>query len=456
MSATFTTETRLSEKDAHDIITYAKLYARDFGIMERYAWHYIVSNKGIPNKSVFNTELQIRFGVTKRTANSVIYDMLGRYKALKELKKTESYQYKNKISHLESKIEKLKLTVNVLKIKAADNKLDDKQLARYCKLKKSLFYKKQKLQRYKDRLSQLEKDISENKYSLGFGGRKLFGAQYRLPENGFRSHVGWYNSYARRRDCNIFYLGSKDETSGNQMFQLSLEPDDAYAIKVRKDSKYASDEDKYITGKCRFSYLDDEIRNSIVNRDRPISYRLKIRGRKVYLQAIVQFETHDICATTMCDGAIGLDFNDGHIDMTETDKHGNIVAMKQYKLIYHGTGTKAVNEMRTTIAEIGKYALSKGKSIVKEDLSFIRKKARTSKAEGSPGKKYNRMIHTLDYSRYEDTIKNMATRKYIDMIEVNPAYTSQIGKTKYAGVRKIPVHNAAAYVIARRGQGFKD
>ena len=39
---------------------------------------------------------------------------------------------------------------------------------------------------------------------------------------------------------------------------------------------------------------------------------------------------------------------------------------------------------------------------------------------------------------------------------VNPAYTSKIGKQKYSKARKLTVHNAAAYVIARRGQGFED
>ena len=43
--------------------------------------------------------------------------------------------------------------------------------------------------------------------------------------------------------------------------------------------------------------------------------------------------------------------------------------MKQYRLRYHGTGGRAANEMRQVTAEIGRYALSKGKSIVKEDLS---------------------------------------------------------------------------------------
>jgi IS605 OrfB family transposase len=155
----------------------------------------------------------------------------------------------------------------------------------------------------------------------------------------------------------------------------------------------------------------------------------------------------------MVHGAIGLDFNDGHIDLAETDGKGNLVAMDRYRLKYHGTGGRAANEMRQVTAEIGKYALSKGKSIVKEYLSFARKKSQTEKGSG---KRYNRMLHTLDYSRYEDDIRNMAVRNGIDLIEVNPAYTSQIAETKYCPIRKIPVHNGAAYVIARKGQGYKD
>lgn len=453
--AVFTTETRLSERDARDIIEYVRQYRTDYGIVQRYVWNRIVQNKGKFDKSKLNMEVQKKFSVSKRTANSIIYDMKGRYKALKELKKTEKYQLTHKIQHLEEKAEKLADTVNTMKAKASANELNDQQLQTYRNLKKKLYFLHQRIQKKKDILAQLEKDIADGNYRLGFGGKRMFNSQYRLFENGYKSHTGWYNDYVGRRDCNIFYLGSKDETSGNQMFQLT--PDDGgYAIKVRKDGRYDAD-GRYVTGHCSFKYLDQEIRSSIQNQDRPLSYRMKIRGRKVYLQAVVQLDASQRpVVTTMHDGAIGIDFNSGHIDLSETDGKGNLVGMKQYMLYYHGTGAKAANEMRQVIASIGKYALMTGKSIVKEDLSFIKKKAQTSKAKGKYGKDYNRMIHTLDYSRYEEDMQNMTARLGIDLIEVNPAYTSKIAKEKYCKIRKIPVHSGAAFVIARRGQGFKD
>ena len=42
------------------------------------------------------------------------------------------------------------------------------------------------------------------------------------------------------------------------------------------------------------------------------------------------------------------------------------------------------------------------------------------------------------------------------VIEVNPAYTSLIGKIKYLKRLRCPVHVAAAYVIGRRGMGFRE
>jgi hypothetical protein len=40
--------------------------------------------------------------------------------------------------------------------------------------------------------------------------------------------------------------------------------------------------------------------------------------------------------------------------------------------------------------------------------------------------------------------------------EVNPAYTSVIGRVKYARPLGVSVHQAAALAIARRGMGFRE
>jgi hypothetical protein len=47
-------------------------------------------------------------------------------------------------------------------------------------------------------------------------------------------------------------------------------------------------------------------------------------------------------------------------------------------------------------------------------------------------------------------------RAGIEVIEVNPAYTSTIGAVNHAPQRGISVHQGAAMAIARRGLGFSE
>ena len=69
---------------------------------------------------------------------------------------------------------------------------------------------------------------------------------------------------------------------------------------------------------------------------------------------------------------------------------------------------------------------------------------------------YNKMLHLLDYGRYKQLCIDYSATYGVKLILVNPAYTSKIGKQKYMKPLKLSVHKAAAYVIARRGQGYTD
>ena len=92
-SKAFTIETRLNPRDNAKIIEYAKEYSVLYGKMIRFAWHRIKDGGQLPmKKSDFNTLLQKTFGVNKRVANSVIYEVTGIYRALYQLKWTEFFQ----------------------------------------------------------------------------------------------------------------------------------------------------------------------------------------------------------------------------------------------------------------------------------------------------------------------------------------------------------------------------
>ena len=60
------------------------------------------------------------------------------------------------------------------------------------------------------------------------------------------------------------------------------------------------------------------------------------------------------------------------------------------------------------------------------------------------------------YNKMISAIKARAEKMGVAVIDVNPAYTSQMGKMKYMRRFGISIHEAASFVIARRAMGFKE
>jgi len=407
-----------------------------------------------------NTHIQNTYNVDKRTANTLIQGVKGRKKALTELKKLELSALKVKQENLDKEIKGLKDEINEIKPKVAANNATEKETAAYRGNKKRLFCKQQRLERIKHKADGLENQLLHNKFTICWGTKKLFNAQHHLEDNNFKSKIGWLNTYRKQRDNQINYIGSIGEPCCNQNCQLSYdEPTDSFQLRIRKDLELMENKnDKFfvLTG-LNFKYQRDKLIELLREQDTPITIRIKREGTKWYLQVIITWVSYpDQIITDKAFGAIGLDFNSGFIQMAETDKYGNLVNLQAYPLKYHGTGNKAKSEIREVISDITLYAANKGKSVVIEDLDFKRKKAQASKAKGQKGKAYNSMIHAFDYSRYGETIINATHRNNMEVIFVNPAYTTKIGSFKYSSRMKLNPHQGAAYVIARKGMGYID
>ena len=458
LSKTFTIETRLNQKDNSEIIEYAKEYTILYGRMIRFTWHRIKNGGQFPIKeSEFNTLLQKTFCVNRRVANSVIYEVIGIYKALYQLKWTEFFQLKTKIAKKYKKYEKLQQRVYVLKEKAKSNSLSASQLSYYRKLKADLFYVKQKLNHMNRSLKNRLAVLNSRKLEICFGSKKLFLAQYHLSENHMTSHKIWYETFCKRRDNRALYIGSKGEKRGNQLIQLvpmvNIGKGNFYKIQIRKNTQAR----EYVRGICNFKYMGGLLTKLIINKTHGIAYRIKFRGKKCYLQAMIKIDRNsNDCVTRSVYGTIGLDYNDGFIEMAETNETGNLVKLKHIDLKHHGISTKAESEIRQVVSDIVNYAISVSKDIIIEDLDFKKTKAETEKAKSDSGKTYNKMIHLFDYSRYKSTFENCCYLRNVGLIKVNPAYTSKIAGQKYCKQRKLVIHQGASFVIARKGQGYVD
>ncbi len=341
-----------------------------------------------------------------------------------------------------------------------------RELEKYHTLKQSLYWQKNRLNRLKQRKAGLEYQIREKVYDMCYGSKEMFRRQHRLMENGYKTHEKWHNDFIRSRDRNIFYLGSSDESFGNQMCRLKYNSQTGFfTLELRKEYKYCTDKkacSKYIRlGGLDFKYMKDNLAEILESYDTagngsyPLSYRFHRTGNRWYLQAIFEQSFTDY-RTVSKYGAVGLDYNDGFIELSETDSSGNLTGLKHFTLKNHGTGKKAEAEIRDVIAEITGYAEKRCKDIVIEDLDFKRKKACGTARSGKKSRKYNRMLHLFDYHRYKQTLQNTGFNHRVNIVIVNPKNTSKIGKQKYCGSRKLNIHQAAAYVIARRGQGYND
>ena len=95
--------------------------------------------------------------------------------------------------------------------------------------------------------------------------------------------------------------------------------------------------------------------------------------------------------------------------------------------------------------------MKSGKPLDMEDLDFSKKKTGLRELLLLPRKR----ISSFAYAVIIDTVKSRARKEGIEVLSINPAYTSLIGAVKYQGL-PISVHKKAALAIARRGLGFSE
>ena len=455
---TFTIETRLNQKQNQEYLEYIREFNVLYGKALRFTWHrYNNGGHFDRKKSEFRTLLQKKFPLNNRMANSVIFEVQGTYNALRELKWYQFFQLKTKVKKLYKKREKLEKKVFVLKEKVKNNQLSPSSLRYYKRQKAKIFFTNQKINRLRQRMINVLKEIKSKNLRVCFGSKKLFYAQYHLKENQLTSHKVWLEKFRRQRDNRSLFIGSKTDFRGNQT--LHLEPlvnsskGNSFLIQLRKNTK----DKQYVRGICNFQYMSGRLAKLILSQEHGVSYRIIFRGNKCYLQAMVvlEQETKD-CKTRKKYGTIGLDYNDGFIELAETNETGNLIKLKHIDLEYHGMGNKAKSEIQEKVSTIVNYAISVGKDIVIEDLNFKETKAETEKAKTENSKEYNKMIHAFDYSRYKKSFEKCCFRRNVNLIEVNPAYTSKIAEQKYCKKKKLVIHQGASFVIARKGQGFTD
>ena len=328
-------------------------------------------------------------------------------------------------------------------------------------------HKRRRLENLRRGLSRVEKDIEDGRLRLCFGSKKLWRAQYRLETNGYANHAEWLADWRETRGSEFFALGSRDEAAGCQLCVATVSDDGSLTLRVRMPNRLAQECGKYITiNNVRFGYGHEHVLAALQSNaeyreyrrqygdkaaratdlGRAVSYRFKRDSRGWRVFATTEMEKEAV-ATDRSRGAIGVDLNADHIAVAETDRSGNFVNAFSVPLVTYGKSSHQAEALiGDAVADVVGYAGEKGKPLVMEKLDFQRKK---TSLEGE-STRHSRMLSSFCYGKVKAFLLSRGYRKGVEVFEVNPAYSSVIGRVKYMERYGLSVHQASALALARR------
>jgi IS605 OrfB family transposase len=396
----------------------------------------------------FKNAYLVKYGITARQFNAVRFDLDGIISSVKEINKLRIKDLEEKITGINKWLANKEN--KILKI-GKDSKLKSpEKKAATEKLRFAIENKKIKLTNVKKKLARLRHDQDSGKVRICFGSNKLFRKQFHLEENGYKSHNEWLLDWKKSRNNTFFSLGSKDENGGNQT--CVLQPDGALRIRVpgcliRKYGRFVT------IPRVRYAYGQDQIDYAIQART-AITHRF-VRDRKGwYLHSTVDvpkgkpvtFNPREI-------GVFAVDVNEMEIAMAETDRFGNFVFSRTWPAVVKDLSTEQTKALYGEIVkEILKQAVKAGKPLAHERLDFSKKKASLKEQ----GVAYARMLSGFAYSTFLTLLDRRAEKEGVTVIDVNPAFTSVIGKHNFMNRYGITPHEAAAIAIARRAQRYSE
>ncbi|RYZ55543.1 MAG: hypothetical protein EOP07_14045, partial [Proteobacteria bacterium] len=171
---------------------------------------------------------------------------------------------------------------------------------------------------------------------LCFGSAKLFRAQFNLAANSLEGHQDWLNVFRLARSSSMTFVGSSDESFGNQTLQYSMADK---TLKIRLPNAKGFESKTLLLRDVVFpDFLKAEFAKALSHPGKhgkknqktslPITYRLIRRynsankEKSYYLQASFKVAAPPII-TRSDNGLVGLDTNADHLAITETDRFGN-------------------------------------------------------------------------------------------------------------------------------------
>ena len=392
-----------------------------------------------------------RYGIPARMFNAVRVSLQGKAVSVRKGQKLQADSLRRRISRAEKQIAQAE------------------QRGRL----EQVHHKRRRLASLERRLARLEADLAAGRLRLCFGSKRLWRKQQRLEVNGYGSHEAWLGDWRDARSSEFFVLGSRDETAGCQLCVASVADDGSLTLRLRLPDRLAEGHGKYVVMEgVRFAYGHDQVLAALESNaeyvacrrehgEKPargtdlgqaLSYRFKRddKGWRVF----VTTDLEDVpVVTDKRRGVIGVDLNADHLAVAETDASGNYVHAFRVPLVTYGKSRQQAEALiGDAVARVVEYARRVGKPIVIERLDFRQKKA---VLEGE-SRKYSRMLSGFSYGKVKAIFLSRGYREGVEIEQVNPAFSSVVGRVKFMERYGLSVHQAAALVLARRLLGCSE
>jgi IS605 OrfB family transposase len=396
--------------------------------------------------------LQKEFGIQWAWADSIATEAAQCFSQLSTAKVNQIAQLKDRIK---------------AKSKAANIKIKDlsKQVKKkftgfgLTKFKLDLMGLKSKVAKVESLKKDLERLESTKRLHICFGSRKLFNAQYHLEENGYQSKAEWLADWRKKRSGRFLCVGKSQHGGGTMIKVFATDDDGSFRMEITVPRPLQDECGKVLV--VPFTVADRKSRtrladlNYALENQKPITaqiFRREHKGDQWYVH-LATYVQNISWVHTRANGCIGLDFNADHISAAYIKPDGNIGYCTEFPFKWKGktTGQRQAM-MRDVVACIVKMAEFFQCAIAIESLDFSKKKAKMTEES----KAYNEMLSNLSTALFRTTLESRCKRYGVQLIKVNPAFTSVIGMIKFMSQYGLNSGTAAGMTIARRAMHLSE
>lgn len=313
------------------------------------------------------------------------------------------------------------------------------------------------------KIESLKRDLenldSQERLHICFGSRKLFNAQHHLEENGYNSHEEWKTDWIKKRSGRFYCVGKSQLGGGTMLKIFPLDDEGGYRLSIRIPRCLRADLGEYLDLRFNVSDRDGRTRRGDLNyaleRQKPITTQMFRREHKddTWYVHLTTYVSDIPLVHTRKNGCIGIDFNKDYISITHVKRDGNIGYVQEMPFQCCGLSTgQRQARMRDVVAEVVTLAESLNCAIAIESLDFSKKKASMSEES----KLYNEMLSNLSTGLFRTALESRCRRFGVELLTVNPAFTSVIGMIKFMALYGLSSGTSAAMAIARRAMNLSE